>query len=251
MAVHDDLREWVELYALGVLEGEELDSLESHLAAGCDECDAALADSRRVVAELALVLPPVAAPPSVKERLFERVRRDATGRRGSRGAFTSWPWLAAAACLLVAVGLGFAVRRLSGRLDAEIASRASADRELDRIRAAMQSLSGPTTRFVSLTGRGPAATAQARAFLDAGRGRLFLYVYDLPPPPPGRTYQLWLIAGKNPPVSCGVFEVAPNGQGRLDGEPLAPFEGAVTVAVTEEPAGGVPQPTGPMVLVGS
>ncbi len=67
----------------------------------------------------------------------------------------------------------------------------------------------------------------------------------------GQTYQLWLIGAGSPPVSMGVFGVEPDGSGRLDTASVPAFTGEVTVAVTVEPAGGVPLPTGPMVLMGS
>lgn len=55
------------------------------------------------------------------------------------------------------------------------------------------------------------------------------------------------------PVSVRTFDVGPDGNARLYGEPLPSFQDDVTinVAVTEEPDGGVPQPTGPMVLLGT
>ncbi|MGH9335392.1 MAG: anti-sigma factor, partial [Vicinamibacteria bacterium] len=108
----------------------------------------------------------------------------------------------------------------------------------------------PQTRAVSLAGQGEAEGAAAKAFLDPANRRLFLYVYNLPPPPAGRTYQLWLIVGGSP-VSMGTFGVEPDGSGRLDTATVPAFEGEVTVAVSVEPEGGVPQPTGPIVLVGS
>ena len=77
-------------------------------------------------------------------------------------------------------------------------------------------------------------------------------MYDLPPLPEGQTYQLWVIV-EGTPVSAGTFDVEPDGSARYDAEPLPPVEAdaAVALAVTVEPAGGVPQPTGPMALVES
>ena len=78
-----------------------------------------------------------------------------------------------------------------------------------------------------------------------------LVVYELPPPPPGRSYQLWVIVGGEP-VSAGVFEVdAGRAQPATRRRTLPPIEGPVTIAVTVEPAGGLPKPSGPMVLAGS
>ena len=53
------------------------------------------------------------------------------------------------------------------------------------------------------------------------------------------------------PVSAGVFDVGPGGRGRHEAASLPPIEGPVTIAVTVEPAGGLPKPSGPVVLAGS
>ena len=111
----------------------------------------------------------------------------------------------------------------------------------------------PPTPFpstVALASTGTLPDASARAFLDPEGRRLLLVVYDLPPPPPGQSYQLWVILGGEP-VSAGVFDVGPGGRARHEAASLPPIEGPVTIAVTVEPAGGLPKPSGPMVLAGS
>jgi anti-sigma-K factor RskA len=71
---------------------------------------------------------------------------------------------------------------------------------------------------------------------------------NLPPLPPGRIYQVWLVAGKTP-VSAGL--IAPDDTGRGVGIFRTPVDvaGPVSVAVTIEPEGGVPAPTGAFYLV--
>ena len=69
---------------------------------------------------------------------------------------------------------------------------------------------------------------------------------SLTPLPEGSTYQVWLVAesGGGSPASVGTFE--PTSQGsmamRVDGVDPA---GSV-MKITMEPAGGSPQPTGPL-----
>jgi anti-sigma-K factor RskA len=116
--------------------------------------------------------------------------------------------------------------------------------------AALDAITAPDMRPVSLSGKGDASAAKATAFLDANKGRLLLYVHGLPRPAAGRTYQLWVIV-EGKPVSLGIFDVEQDGQARMTAQQLPELRGPVTIAVTEEPAGGVPQPTGTMVLAGS
>ena len=247
---HEEYLELAAIYALGALEGEDRLKFETHLASGCEICRDAIFDSEKVLADLALAAPLAAPPDSVRERLFERVRRDSPVRKEtSSGPSRLWMALAAAATL-AAVGLGLYSRTLQRRAETEGVAREALERDLRSLTETLEAFTAPATRAVSLSGQGDAQGAAAKAFLDPENRRLFLYVYSLPPPPPGRTYQLWLIVG-GAPVSMGTFGVEPDGRGRLDTASVPQFEGEVTVAVTVEPSGGVPQPTGPMVLVGS
>jgi anti-sigma-K factor RskA len=71
--------------------------------------------------------------------------------------------------------------------------------------------------------------------------------------PADRDYQLWVIRNQTP-VSAGVFSIR-NDEGelffRIDN--LAETDKTIinAFAITLEPAGGVPQPTGPMYLIGN
>lgn len=253
---HEEYLELAAIYALGALDGEDRLSFETHLASGCEICRDTIFDSEKVLADLALAAPFAAPPASVRAGLFERVRRDSTAGnvrrvRKETGSGPSGVWMAlAAAASLAAVGLGLYARTLYERAESQRVAREALERELGSITETLQAFTAPATRAVSLSGQGDAQGAAAKAFLDPENRRLFLYVYNLPPPPPGRTYQLWLIVG-DAPVSMGTFGVEPDGRGRLDAASIPAFEGEVTVAVTVEPSGGVPQPTGPMVLVSS
>ena len=64
-------------------------------------------------------------------------------------------------------------------------------------------------------------------------------------PATGRTYELWLIAGDNPPVSLGVVENINNKDVALTEELAAVIVGS-TLAISDEPVGGSPtgSPTG-------
>ncbi|MGH7568028.1 MAG: anti-sigma factor domain-containing protein, partial [Gemmatimonadales bacterium] len=102
-----------------------------------------------------------------------------------------------------------------------------------------------STAALAATGRPPSA----RLFYNPSRHRVVLAVFELPPAPAGRTYQLWAIATGNPAVSLGTFNTSPDG--RLTAAVAVPRGLAFTVtAVTEEPAGGSPQPTQDPFLIG-
>src|ERR1017187_2040276 len=91
---------------------------------------------------------------------------------------------------------------------------------------------------------------RGRVFLDPARGVLLL-ASNLPPAPTGKTYEMWIIpkAKGSRPVPAGLFQSAADGTA-LHVRP-GPVDVAATgiVAVTLEPAAGVPQPTSQPIIV--
>jgi anti-sigma-K factor RskA len=252
MAVKEGHEEYLELaaiYALGALEGEDQVRFEAHLASGCPICRNEVREAEEVLGDLAMAAPLAAPPLLVRDRLLQRARQD-SGAASKTSAGGSRLWMALAAAASLAVALGLYARTLHERAESERIARESLERDLTGLSEMLEAFTAPATRAVTLSGQGQGQGAAAKAFLDPDNRRLFLYVYNLPPPPPGRTFQLWLIV-EGVPISMGVFGVEPDGRARMDSANVPAFEGEVTVAVTVEPLGGVPQPTGPMVLVES
>ena len=88
-----------------------------------------------------------------------------------------------------------------------------------------------------------------RMFWDQATDRWTFTAHHLPMPAKGRTYQLWLVvAGQK--VSVGTFLPSAGGDAEVR-QTFAVKPGTLqAVAVTDEPTGGMPQPTGPMVVLG-
>jgi hypothetical protein len=62
---------------------------------------------------------------------------------------------------------------------------------------------------------------------------------------------VWIINGKSP-ISAGLLGAPTGGRGMLIvPPPSGAITGPVTIAVTDEPPGGLPAPSGGMHLVGS
>ena len=254
---HDEL---IPAYAAGALDGDELRELEAHLAAGCAECARQLALWQGDVEEIAASLP--AIEPSALTR--ERILQQAGVRPARRVPPFRWLALPAAAVLAVFVvwaygrqaRLGEEVDRLRAERDLLESQVAALDRELglarseaQRMAATLAILSTPGARSIRLAGLDPAPGALGETFLDPRQGRAVFWAFHLPAPAPGKTYQLWWI-GSAGPVSAGTFDVDSRGQGRLEIGRVDRPEDIQAWAVTVEPAGGVPQPTGAMVLKG-
>lgn len=163
-----------------------------------------------------------------------------------------WPvvWAAALAAGLAAIVVGLSVSAsYEKRLDVLAREAAALSKTLAREQQVMTLLRDPSTAIVTLAGFEPAPTARARMLWNASAGGL-LVAAGLPPAPEGKTYQLWAIVGKESPISLGVLGVDARGTGSLRVSALAGVRKVDVFAVTLEPAGGRPAPSGSMYLAG-
>ena len=272
---HDAWRDEAALYALGALAGKERDAFEAHLAT-CAECAAEVRALDGVVTALPYATPLVDAPASLRARVLTAA---GAPQASSRSTVTQMPahthisverahisvnvaWLAAAALLVVSVALGaYAVnlrQRVGGlegqlreavnRLDLTEQRLAEATRAAERAQMRMAVLTSPDLKQVSLKGQPVAPRAAGRAFWSRSNGLLFA-ANDLPPLPAGRTYQLWFLT-PGAPVSAGLIKPDQNGRiaAAFDTPPGTPDPTGLAVSI--EPEGGVPAPTGAIYLAG-
>jgi anti-sigma-K factor RskA/prefoldin subunit 5 len=114
----------------------------------------------------------------------------------------------------------------------------------------LQVLAAPGVQAVALTGLGSTRAANGSAYVNPSSRNALFYAFNLPPLPADKTYQLWFIVGGKP-VSAGTFAVDPRGTASLRVERVAEARQIKGWAVTIEPRGGVPQPTGTFVLKGA
>ena len=114
----------------------------------------------------------------------------------------------------------------------------------------ISALTGMHTRVIDLMSYAD-ASPMARMFWDQKKQMFIMYASNVKPPTQGKVYQVWLIArGTTVPISVGTFMPDSNGSAVVSTKhPMAP--GTLRrVAVTEEPDGGMPAPTGPVMFAG-
>jgi anti-sigma-K factor RskA len=250
-------------YALDAVSPDERAAIEAHLKT-CDSCRNELRAMSAAAAALASTLPAqemdAARSAVVKQRLVERARAD---RRvvtpvqsvsiPARTRQLPW-WLAAAASVAFAVALyrGVVIDRDRDALKTALVTetlRSSAlkDTLAERERTLL-AMAGADVKVVELVAdnRRP----NARMFWARSTNTWTMFAHNLPAPPQGRTYQLWLITRDNQRISAGTFAPDPSGNAVVSAQyPLA-ADALQMIAVTEEPAGGVPQPTGEVLISG-
>lgn len=248
-------------YALGALDGEDLRELEEHLAGGCEECRRQLDLWQGDLEALALSVPPVEPSETTRARVLRLPGAAPSTQRPPRSP--GWLPFAAAALLLLSVwGIAGQIRmrgevgRLAAERDRLERQVADLDREVEQARSearraaeALQVIAAPQVSSVVLAGLGPTPGAAGHTYVNPQTHDALFYAFNLPALKPDKTYQLWFIAGGKP-VSAGVFSVDPRGTASLRVENVVEVKDIQAWAVTVEPRGGVPQPTGEMVLKG-
>lgn len=110
--------------------------------------------------------------------------------------------------------------------------------------AALLRLPNPKAR--SLSGTERAKQASGILLYDERTQKLWLYAVNLPECPVGTTYQLWAIDDK--PVSVGVFHPRHGASVHLFVKATPDFHDTTQFALSLEPQGGRPEPTGPLFL---
>ncbi len=90
----------------------------------------------------------------------------------------------------------------------------------------------------------------ARILWDQQNRRWHLRTEGLPVPAQGRTYELWFITPDQRKIAAGTFDVDAQGKGDLLITLPPGLSDIALAAVTDEPRGGVAQPTGSIHLAG-
>jgi anti-sigma-K factor RskA/Tfp pilus assembly protein PilE len=105
----------------------------------------------------------------------------------------------------------------------------------------------PAIKAVTLTGTEMSRHASGTFFYDDRTKRAWFYALNLPANPNGTTYQLWAMYEKPSPV--GVFKIGAGATSHIFAKPFPTFVSAKKFAVSLEPNGGSPEPTGPLYLL--
>jgi anti-sigma-K factor RskA len=245
----DELRDSYELYTLGLAEEPEGSEIRAHLQRNCPACVPGVRGARELMTLIGGTAPEVEPPARLRKRVLA-IAGDQTAARWN----WSPVWAAVATGALIAAVV-FNVR--AHRVSAELAQAAaelrllevdsvSQARELARLHEAFAILNQPNAKQVVFGGAAP-QPPRGRVFLDPAHGVLLL-ASNLPPAPSGKAYEMWVIPKGGKPVPAGMFQSAADGTAINVLPGPVNVAGTAAVAVTLEPAAGVPQPTSTPVI---
>ena len=228
--------------------------------------DRALDDAALEALAEAHATPP---PAALRDRVVADVRHEAAARRAQVHA-RRWRLVGAAAAMLAVVA-GGAVLSERSRLDA----RTAQVRELARANAALEArienqgralvdlrdslaaqaqvlrlVGSPTTLRAALAAQ-PSHRGAGQVVVERDSGDAVVVLTGLRSTGEDEVYELWAIRGEAAPEPAGLIPVGADGTAA---RPIGRVPDPATVtafAVSLEPAGGSPSPTGPIVLVGT
>lgn len=281
---HDEAFELLDALAFDALDEVERTTVAAHVAE-CERCRAELVQLRETVAAIAFVAQTARQPDEsrdkVRSRLLARAAADAgvfrlDGLRATAAvepttrvikpnrnvinaiAWRRAEWMAIAAGVLLVVSVSILASVIRDRenvqtaLTEQIARNQKVATASDSLRALAMTkdsiiagLTGRDVAMMTLTSAGTKAP-YAHMFWDKGHDTWTMVAHNMPDLKPGRTYQLWLVTpGKK--ISAGTFEARDGDAMMRTTMPLG--DKLMALAVTEEPMGGMPQPTGAMVMV--
>jgi len=222
MMSHDELVESVAAYALGMLSAEQSAEVAEHLKT-CERCREEYRFMRPAVTAVAYSAEARAEAtsgaavvrPLLKARVMQRVRAEAVRRVQP----SVWPaYLAAAACLAIALFTGFSYVSLHSRMIAQ--------------QQMVADLMSPDSQHHRFAGG---------EVLTHGE-RLYIMMHKMPPPPPGHVYQAWTMPKGRKTVAPSVTFMPGSGGATVVRLPEAATTLAA-VAVSVEPSGGSIAPT--------
>jgi hypothetical protein len=104
-------------------------------------------------------------------------------------------------------------------------------------------------RVIALEGTEDAPTA--RGTLYTGDDTSLLVLQGLPSLPQRQVYELWLIPSDGEPIPAGLIRVEESGSTTVNVDMADKPQDFAAVGISIEPAAGSPQPTGPIVLLGT
>jgi anti-sigma-K factor RskA len=256
------IEELLPFYALDALTDEERELVDSYLAEH--------PEAREQMKELhagASVLPygisPVVPPRQVKESLMARVNADAKARiysstprqpsrpilRGVRGENIIRTFTLGIATLAIVwvIILNAQISQLRNEISSLHETLASQSNSLEQIIANLPKSPPSNVITVSLKGTNVQPRAHGQLVVDPNEQSAILIISGLPKLEANKTYQVWLING-GAPVSAGLLSIDENGQGVVivtSNESIGSFK---ALAISVEPQGGSPQPTGDIVV---
>lgn len=260
------LAPFYEKFARGLLEEKERAELEAHLASDCPKCKAGVAKAKWAIVQMTLAAPDPQIQAASRNKIMDATKPPvaaapppastaapiAEPKRSSQDSvFPAWAWIVAAA---LAMMTGYAIHQMNNQNDrlAQLRKQMklatmqnqSLQTQLDIDHMVAMIMASPDSKSVKLVPTNSYMPVIS-VYLHPHMG-MAITANELPSMPAARTMQIWLLPKLGKPVSAAIFHPDAAGQIALVAPVTLPLIEISALAVTDEPAGGSPQPTPPI-----
>ena len=249
----------IALYALGLLEGDELKELEAYLETGDNESLSLLEDCEIVFTNLPYALKDQPLSPELEQRIMDKLDDHAESHGPEKKSFLSdfwkglspvWLNIGSGVAAAAIIFLLYTTISLQNRLSVQEENMDVLISSLEKEEQVMEFVKNPNVSVVNLESSMPGIACSGRIFWNQGDSNAILMVSNIPELVPGQTYQFWAIE-EGVPHSMGTFAVNESGDSMMEIDYMPKDKGKIEFAVTLEPEGGMPEPTGAKYLFGS
>lgn len=255
-------------YVLGALDREEEQKFEEMLRNATDEQQQFYEEIKTTSSLMALATPVEEPTGDIKSRILQHARSSEKSEATYEEATSSVLYKiadilglnrppvavsAAAALMIIVLSFGiFSFNIYSGFQDQQKQIEALQNQVQQKERM-LSILGARDINVVILNGKLQSNQAYGKLLWDPVKMNAILQIRNLPETPKNKVYQLWLIRNNNP-KSAALFTVNnDSNESFITIDKLAKRHQAknATFAVTLEPKGGVPKPTGKIYLAGT
>lgn len=267
---NDQFEELCAGYVLHALDEDEREQFEQMLDEATDQQRRLYRDLWATANQLAFTMELAEPSDLLKDRILAEIRSESSDQNNRTEESSSsddssglnWPAFAAAASfalLVVSLSLLFYSFNLSSEIENKEQTITQQQTRITQLKNELQRkeemlaiLESREVDMILMSGLKVNPDGYGKVIWDSEKQQALLQVSNLPPVPKNKDYQLWIIKN-NKPVSAGVFAVNDPNDNFFKIEEMAPADEQATsaFAITLEPKGGVPQPTGDMYLLGN
>ena len=257
---NERFRELCAAYFLEDLDESELNEFKKALDSGDKEFEKIFVEFQKLYFKIPLSVKPAEPPKRLKRNIFNTIRNN----QGSKVGLAEYiigilklknPRVALSllALLIVSlIGLGYFSYMQKETIFEQNSRIVELTNKVEQNDAILKVISAKQFEVTILNGLQVNPGGYGKILWDAANKKAVLQISNLPPTNPDKDYQLWVIKN-NKPVSNGIFSIKHEGEGFFEVTNLVETDRTLinAFAVTLEPKGGVPQPTGKMFLLGS
>ncbi|MGH1362512.1 MAG: anti-sigma factor [Calditrichia bacterium] len=265
------LEEQAALYALGALEGQEKSSFEMLLELQDPEAVELFAEMQAVTIAICEEIEPLTPTAAIKRNLLDIVEPTANpekppSRKASSKKATVTPiqtanrWkqfslAATAIAAMLIMALGYFIYQLQTEISQLRSQVAISGKLIERLEGDLAEgnrlltiACAPGLGILAFNGfEGTPDGARGNVLFTPELGRALVVVSEMPQAAEGKDYQVWMLEGSQP-IDAGLLKVNSEGQATLNIDTI-PEDVLSAFAVTVEPKGGSPLPTGDMLFL--